>query len=86
MFSIICFAVAEDLPNPSNLCRFNPKAAQLELMMIALHKREGDFSRRPGESFFPGKGWALPSYAVQYSEAQRHDMAPPKVPKHWNHR
>lgn len=66
MFSIICFAVAEDLPNPSNLHRFNPKPAQLALMMTILHRER--------KVLAGGLGKAFPLEKVGPRQAMRHDM------------
>lgn len=41
-------------------------------MMITLHKREGDFCRRPGESFSPGKGWAKPYNTILWGAKAWH--------------
>lgn len=74
MFSIICLVVAEDLLNPSNLCRFNPKAAQLVLMMIVLHSARKLLA---GESFPPGRSRAMPSPLVGCTTKGRHKVTSP---------
>jgi len=74
LFSIICLVVAEDLLNPSNLCRFNPKAAQLVLMMIVLHSARKLLA---GESFPPGRSRATPSPLVGCTTKGRHKVTSP---------